>query len=66
MLKLYLGTKTPAFAKVVTQINHCMGNVETSVTGIILMFLGLTVATHVVAVIISCKVCFAIATNAQT
>ena len=50
VLKLNLSTKRPALAKVVTQIDYCMGNIETTVTGIVLMLLRLTVATYVITI----------------
>ena len=42
-----------------------MGNVETSVTGIVLVFLGLTVAAYVVAIEITREHRLAIASNAK-
>ena len=53
MFELYLSTEAPALAKVIPKIDDGMGNIKASVTGVILMFLGLTVATDVVTIIVS-------------
>ena len=41
VLKLYLCAEGPSLAEVITQIDHSMGQVEFSVRGVVLMFLGL-------------------------
>ena len=64
VFELNLGTQRPALAKVITQINDGMGNVETSMTGVVLMLLGLTVSAHVITKIIARVSYFAVATHA--
>ena len=66
MFKLYLCTECPSLTKVIPKIDDRMGNVEASVTGVILVFFGLTVTTHVVAEVVACEVGFAIATHTQS
>ena len=66
MLELYLRTKLPALAEVIPKIDDGMRNVKASVTGVILVCFGLTVATDVVAVIVTLENGLAIASDAQS
>ena len=53
MFELNLCTQRPALAKVITQIDDSMGYVETSVTGVVLMFFRLTLPADIITIIIA-------------
>ena len=65
VLKLNLCAKRPALTKVVTQVNHSMGNIEATMTGVVLVQLRLTVTTHVVTEIITREHSLAITAHSQ-
>ena len=66
VLELYLSAERPAFAEVVAEVNHSVGDVETAVARVVLMIFGLGVAAHVVAVEIAAVVNLSVAADAQT
>ena len=50
VFKLNLGTERPALSEVVTQIDYCMRNIETPMTGIVSMLLWLTIPTYMITI----------------
>ena len=65
VLKLYLGTETPAFAEVVPKIDYSMRDIETAMAWVIAVLLGLTISTYVVAEEIAGVGHFAIASHSK-
>ena len=63
MLELNLCAKAPALAEIIADGNGYVRDVETSVTGIVLMCFGLTVTADVVAIEIAGKTDFAVCTE---
>ena len=66
VFKFDLCSYTPSLAEVIPKIDDCMWNVETSMTGVILVFLWLTVATNVVTIKITGKVGLSISSHTET
>ena len=65
VFELYLRTKRPSLAEVISKIDDGMGYVESPVAGIVLMRLGLTVSAYVVAKEIAGEVGFTISSHAE-
>ena len=54
VFELYLGTHCPALAEVVTYVDDHMRNVETSVTGVVLVGLWIAITVYVIAIVVAC------------
>ena len=65
MLKLNLGTHSPTLSEVVTQVNYCMRNIETTMARVILVLVCQTVTAYVVAIEVAAHGNLAITTHAE-
>ena len=65
MLKLNLRAQLPAFAEVVAQIDHGMGNVETTIALVVLVFGRLRVAIDIVTIKVTAVSHFTVPTDTE-
>ena len=66
MLEFYFGTHAPTFSEIIAEINNSMGNVETSVRRIVLIFRRIIVTKDVIAIKVSCIGSLSVTANAET